>query len=366
MKLLYITQRANEEGGVQRVLAVKTNYLIEKFDYEICIVTQNGGNENLFFEFNKRIDFYDISLKANKAFNLLRYKKELQTCIKKVQPDCIIVCDFALKSFSIPLLINTKIPIIFEAHGSRFNEYKESRFFGFTNRFKYIYRNYCASKFLTFVALSQESLNEWSVKNSIVIPNPLWIETKSYSDLKAKKIIAVARHSHEKGIDRLLQIWKLVAEKHSDWSLEIYGKPNEDLGLIHLAKKLMIEKSVAFLDPVKNIQQKYTEASILVMTSRNEALPMVLIEAMACGLPCIAYDCPVGPKAIIKNNENGFLIEDENIDLFVEKLELLITNENLRVELGIKAIKSAEPYKIESIMSIWNVFFLDLKKRKGK
>lgn len=131
MKLLYITQRANEEGGVQRVLSIKTNYLIEKFNYEVCIITQNGGNDDLFFEFNEKIEFHDIILKSNKIFNLLHYKKALLEHIKKIQPDCIIVCDFALKSFSIPLFIKTQIPIIFEAHGSKFNEYKESRFFWF-------------------------------------------------------------------------------------------------------------------------------------------------------------------------------------------------------------------------------------------
>lgn len=357
MNLLYITQRANEEGGVQRVLAVKTNYLIEKFDYKVSIITQNEGNKNLFFEFNDQIDFYDIELKSNKVLNLLRYKKKLQKFITIIQPDCIIVCDFALKSFSIPLLIKTKIPIVFEAHGSRFNEYRNSSFLGLTNRFKYKYRNYCASHFFLFIALSNESLKEWSVKNGIIIPNPLWIEKESFSDLKAKKVIVVARHSHEKGIDRLLQIWKLVAEKQTDWSLEIYGKQDENLGLENLAKKLNIEKTVLFFNPVKNITQKYKEVSILAMTSRNEALPMVLLEAMAIGLPCIAYDCPVGPKAIIQNNENGFLIEDGNKDSFVEKLNLLMEDENLRVTMGENAIKSIEKYDLSTIMQQWKGLF---------
>ncbi|MCV9930881.1 glycosyltransferase family 4 protein [Flavobacterium sp. LS1R47] len=355
MKLLYITQRANEEGGVQRVLAVKTNYLIEKFNYEVYIITQNKGNEKLFFEFNHQIKFYDILLKSNKVSNLLRYKVELQKYIRIIQPDCIIVCDFALKSFSIPLLVNTKVPIVFEVHGSRFNEYRKSHFFGLSNKFKYRYRNYCASHFLYFVALSDESLNEWSVKNSVVISNPLWVGINLFSDLNAKKVIAVARHSYEKGIDRLLEIWEIVMQKHPDWILEIYGKQNEDLALQNLAKKLKIEKNVVFLNPVKSIQQKYNEASILVMTSRNEALPMVLIEAMACGLPSIAYDCPVGPRAIIQNNENGFLIEDGNKDSFVDKLCLLIEDKNLRIKMGKKAIKSIEKYDLDTIMNQWKV-----------
>ena len=353
MKLLYITQRTNEEGGVQRVLSIKTNYLIEKWGYEISIVTQNEGNENLFFEFNKNISFHDISLKSNKIFNLFRYKKQLQRHIKIFRPDCIIVCDFALKSFSIPLFLNTKIPIVFEAHGSRFNEYREFRFLGFMNTLKYKYRNYCASKFLFFNALSDRSLKEWSLKNGIVIPNPLWFQTDVFSDLKSKKVIAVARHSYEKGIDRLLQIWQSVLEKHPDWRLEIYGKTDKNLELENLAKDLNIEGKVFFLNPVTNIQDKYKEASILVMTSRNEALPMVLIEAMACGLPCVAYDCPIGPGAIIQNNKNGFLIEDGNKEAFIEKLNLLIEDEKLRSLIGESAKKNVEKYDLDLIMDQW-------------
>ncbi|SHL11214.1 glycosyltransferase family 4 protein [Flavobacterium chilense] len=357
MKLLYITQRANEEGGVQRVLSIKTNYLIEKFNYEVCIITQNRGDENLFFEFNKQIKFYDISLEKNKIFNLLLYKRELEEYINTIKPDCIIVCDFALKSFSIPMLVKTNIPIIFEAHGSRFNEYRESLFLGFYSKFKYQFRNYCASKFSIFVALSNESLDEWSVKNGFVISNPLWMETKSISDLESKKIIAVARHSYEKGIDRLLQIWKLIVEKHPDWLLEIYGKQNDDLQLLNLVKKLKIEKSITFLNPVKDIHHKYKTASILVMTSRNEAQPMVLIEGMACGLPSVAYDCPVGPRTIIQDNKNGFLIEDGDKDSFVAKLTLLIEDRNLRMKMGEEAKKSVQKYNMELIMQQWKSLF---------
>ncbi|MWB96518.1 glycosyltransferase [Flavobacterium sp. GA093] len=362
MKLLYITQRANEEGGVQRVLSIKTNYLIEKFGYEIAIVTQNKGNVNLFFEFNEKINFYDIELKGNKVFNLLRYKKELQKHIKQFQPDCIVVCDFALKSFSIPLLLDTKISIIFEAHGSKFNEYKVSHYFEFINELKYQYRNYCASKFSTFVALSKESLSEWNVNNAVIIPNPLWFQTDVLSDLKSKRVIAVARHSYEKGIDRLLKIWAFVSQKHSDWILEIYGKTDKNLELQNLAKKLNIEEKIVFLEPIKNIQNKYTEASILAMTSRNEALPMVLIEAMACGLPCIAYDCPVGPKAIIKDNENGFLIEDGNQNSFAEKLNLLIEDENLRIKMSQNAKSSVAKYDLDAIMKQWKNLFESIVK----
>jgi len=152
----------------------------------------------------------------------------------------------------------------------------------------------------------------------------------------------------------LLEIWKKVIEKNPDWNLTIYGKSNPDIDLVSLAKKINIENNITFYDPVKNIEEKYLEASICLMTSRYEGFGMVLIEAMASGLPCIAYDCPCGPRAIIENNNNGFLIEDGKENQFIQKLENLIENENLRIEMGNKAKTSVKKYEIESIMDQWN------------
>ena len=210
------------------------------------------------------------------------------------------------------------------------------------------------------MTLSHASLQEWNVKNGLVIPNPLWFETTTFSDLKAKKVIAVGRHSYEKGLDRMLQIWQKVIQKHPDWTLEIYGKSNQNQELQKLSKTLNIDTNVVFFDPVKNINDKYREASILLMTSRTEGFGMVLIEAMAMGLPCVAYDCPCGPKAIIQNNENGFLIENGNIDSFVQQMELLIEDENLRIQIGKKAQESIKIYDLECIMQQWESLFENL------
>lgn len=360
MKILYIVSKINNEGGVARVISVKANYLIENLGYKVCILTQNEGDFPFFFDFNPKIELHDIILKGNKIDFFIQYVKKLNQKIKFIKPDLIIVCDNGLKSFAIPFILKTKIPIIFESHGSKFIQENQKNKFQFLTKAKLLFKDYSANKFAKFVALSDESLKEWDVRNGVIIPNPLWFKTNQYSGLKSKRVIAVSRHSYEKGLDRLLLIWSKVIEKHPDWNLDIYGKSNIDIDLREIAKSLDISKNVTFYEPVKNINDKYLEASFYVMTSYYEGFPMVLIEAMASGLPCIAYDCPCGPRAIINNNENGFLIENGNLYSFVQKIELLIEDENIRIEMGKKSHKSAEKYNLEFIMQQWKLLFESL------
>lgn len=365
MKLLYLVPSINNEGGVARVLSSKTNYLVEKLAYEVHIVTQNKGNLPLFYSFNPKIIMHDIILKGNKMKFLLDYKNKLKKICQEINPDIIIVSDNGLKGYFVPLLLGTKTPIIFEIHGSKNIEEQEqsSLFFSKTiSLLKLLLKEFGAKKFTRFIALSKHSLKEWSVNNGLIITNPLVLNNEVKANLQSKKVIAVARHSYEKGLDRLLNIWQKVVEKHPDWILEIYGRKSQDLDLKKIASNLQITDSVYFYDPVKNIEDKYASASILVMTSRTEGFGMVLIEAMACGLPCIAYDCPVGPGSVITNNVDGYLIENGNEKQFVEKLSELIENKDLRIKLGEKGQKSVRRFDIETIMSHWNELFVSLKK----
>ena len=367
MKILYITPILNGEGGVARILSIKANYFIENFNYQIDILTQNEGNTSLFFDFNPKIGLYDMSLKGNKISILFEYKKRLQYHIKLLNPDLIIVCDFGLKGFLVPFLINTKKPIIFEAHGSLYNEsryYKVTFFSKLTHQIKYSYRNFGAKRFDLFIALSKESLKEWDLKKGVVIPNPAVVNSDFVASLTSEKVIVVARHSFEKGLDRMLHIWKIVTKKHKDWKLEIYGTEDQSLDLKSLAVALNISDSVRFYEPVKDIENKYLDSAIYAMTSRSEGFPMVLLEAMSCGLPVVAFDCPIGPKSIITNNEDGFLIPDDNFELFATKLNELIEDIDLRKKVGCAAQKSMEKYNIETIMKTWNELFIEILNNK--
>lgn len=361
MKLLYFVPKIKDAGGVARVLAIKANYFIENFDYEVHVLSQNEEDVLPFYNFNSKVVFHKMTLNGN-AFRFFKaFKKQINQKINEINPDTVLVADNGLKAFLIPFIVKTKRPIVFECHGSKFIE-EEDRKFGLVSKlfrkFKYLFKNFCARKFTKFVALSNESLKEWNVKNGIVIPNPSWIETEKKAALKNKKVITVARNSYEKGLDRLLLIWKEIYQKHRDWTLDIY---TDDINSLRKeASNLRIRSGINYLKFVKNIEEKYLEASIYAMTSRTEGFPMVLLEAMASGLPSIAYDCPIGPRAIIAHNQNGFLIPDNNIEKYVKKLSFLIENEEVRLKFGADAKLTSEKFSIEKVMEHWKKFLENL------
>ena len=366
MKILYLTPRINDEGGVARVLAIKTNYLIEKWGYEIAIGTQNKGNTNLFFDFNSNIQLFDVDLPSNNFLVLFHYKKQIQKWIQSFQPDVIVVCDNGLKGFLFPVLFSTSIPIVFEVHGSKYNEelgYASNWVSDFFHNFKYKIRNFGAKKFDYFVALSKESAAEWNNVIAKIIPNPLVFTSEIQSTNESKTVIFVGRHSFEKGIDRLLTIWEIVHRNHPDWTLEIYGKSDSAKTYQSLAQRIKIDSSIRFFEPVSDIQNKYVNASIFVMTSRCEGFPMAILEAMSCRLPVVAFDCPIGPRSIITNYKDGFLIEDGNTESFAFRLNELIANELLRKKLGIQAKNNIQKFRLEVVMNEWNQLFTSVKNK---
>ena len=157
----------------------------------------------------------------------------------------------------------------------------------------------------------------------------------------------------------MLKIWKKVEPQFPDWDLHIFGKIDQDQNYINQAKSLHL-KQMHFHQPVQNIQKEYLESSIMLLPSRSEGFGMVLIEAMACGVPSIAFDCPSGPRDIISNGEDGFLIENQNSEAFQHALEKLIEDESLRKEMGRNAQQNVKRYAPEIIIEQWDKLFKNL------
>lgn len=365
MKLLYITNQICGSGGLERVLSIKASYLTKNLNYDVHILTLNQGGTPLFYDFSEKITYHDITVKGNPLQYFINYRKGIKEIIKKINPDIISVCDDGLKGLLLPYVIGKPCPMVYERHASKNIEIKKDNLKildQLKRKIMFKLMDIGAAKYDTFVVLTNGNTKEWNIQNMVVIPNPLsfFPKKEQLSSLTNKNILAVGNHGFQKGYDRLLQGWKIVLEKYPDWILNIYGKIDDDKKHIKLAEHLGISKNVFVHQPVKNIETKYKEASIYVMSSRSEGFGMVLIEAMAYGVPCVSFDCPSGPKDIIEDKKDGFLIKNGDISTFSSKICSLINNYDLRKKMGVNARLKSEKYLTKNIIPIWDNLFKGL------
>ena len=168
------------------------------------------------------------------------------------------------------------------------------------------------------------------------------------------------RYIH-KGFDNLLDIVHEVFKTHEDWSLQIVGSGEAGLSfLLEKTKSLGLENKIEFTGFRKDVKELMAKSDIYILTSRNEGLPMVLIEAMSQGMACIAYDCVSGPAEIINHGENGILVTDQNKEEMILRLEELIDNEKLRKTLMTNATKSLDKFSLDNVGKKWQKLFESL------
>lgn len=351
-KLLYITTNIQGSGGVSRILSVKLNYLITVFNYQVAIIETNKNGNGFFYDFDKSISFHYINTK-----NIFKYNKELKSCINAINPDIIANCDNGLKGALLTYLIPKNKIIIYERHCSKYvavpNLYARIKL-----KLTTILLQYHIERYTAFIVLNSHEKNNWYGSNIIVMPNPSWfLDEKTNNPKNTKVAIAVGRHDHVKAYNKLIKIWERVVKSNPDWMLKIYGEKNKDLALELLVKNLSLENNVKFMDPVNDVEKIYAEAKMLLSTSISESFPMVFLEAMAYGIPVISFEGTSGLSDLVKNGENGFLVTNHNTLGYVEKINTLILNENLRNKMGEHAKASITKFNIHAVMKQWDNLF---------
>lgn len=373
-------QGTTNSGGTERVLANKVNYLADKQGYDITIVTTDQRNRKPFFDFSPLITHIDLSINYQELSELqplLRlwsfgvklwcHKKKLSELFKSIQPD-IVISMYGSEMLIVPF-IKDKSKKILELHFSKDfrNLYEKSRNRGDLMRVMSLIRDSLEkrviNKYDKFIVLTQEDREAWGNKENIeVIYNACPFQSSQVSERNNPSAIAVGRLSSEKGFDLLISVWQKVVEKHPTWELNIFGS-GEDLNmLIQLIKDNNLINNVHILPPTSNIQKEYLNSSLLLLSSRHEGFGLVLTEAMTCGLPVVSFACPCGPKDIITNGEDGYLIAEGDIDGMADKICLLIENEGLRKDMGDKARLNSLRFSQKTIMQQWEDLFCDLNK----
>ena len=342
MKLLYITNGISGGGGLERVLSIKASYFAEKFGYDVHIITLNDAKET-FYPFSTSITIHPIEICKDWKY-LFFYIQKINQIVKKVQPDIISVCDDGLKGLYVPLWIKKgKAKIIYERHASmNLNGASWQKF----------WMRMGGHLYDKIVVLTNYNLSEWNSSNLTVIPNPVSFYPQEKALLENHQIVCVGSLSYNKGYDLLIDAWSKIASQHPTWSIHIYGKGDASIYQTSI-NQLGIQKQITFHPPVQDIESIYQQASLLVLPSRSEGFGMVLIEAMACGVPCVAFDCPCGPRDIIQNGKNGYLVKVQDTEELAKKMKFLINHPHLRKEMGIFAHHFALKYHISTIATIW-------------
>lgn len=360
MKLLYITNAINGSGGLERVLSVKASYFADAFGYDVTIAVLNDQHLHPFYDFSDRIKFISAPVGGHPLNYIRQYKKAIRYFVAATAPDIILVCDDGLKAFFTPAILKTTIPVIYERHVSKLIElppkagWKEQ----VTTRLKWSLMNRLARKFDAFVVLTQGNVNEWQhLEHLTVIANPLPFEPQARTGLSRKRIICVGKVSYQKGQDILARVWKGIAARFPEWELHNYGKEDE-----HILSSKQLPDNMYLHPPDRYIQQQYLDASIYVLPSRYEGFGMVLIEAMAFGLPCVAFNCNYGPSDIIVPEQNGLLVPAADEVALAGALERLMDNETLRQRLSQQALSDVGSYRMEAIGQKWKALFEKLKR----
>ena len=230
-------------------------------------------------------------------------------------------------------------------------------------------RRYSYARLDAVVALTPQSV-EWlrentharkiiSIPNSILLPlpdNKPRLMPKDVVSAGRKLLLAAGRLHPHKRFDRLLNAFARVAPRHPDWYLVILGEGNLLETLKEQVSRLGLTQQVCFPGFVGNIADWYRAADAFVLTSETEGFPMAVLEAMAHGCPVISVDCPVGPRNIIRNNENGLLVPQDNIESLVDGLDRMLSDDALRKRLASKAVGVLETYSPTRVNAEWQNF----------
>ena len=324
VKIAYCIPSLYYPSGMERVLTLKANYFAEHLGYDIHIILTDGKGKEPYYKLYPSITTHQLDINYDELYGLSlpkrihRYwskqklfKKRLETCLNEIEPD--ITISLLRRDINFINKMKDKSIKLGEIHfnKSNYREFSDNCLPGIIQRAVKQYWMWQlirqVRQLKSFVVLSHEDAAEWTELNNVtVIYNPL----------------------------------PFLPEQLQN---QIY-----ELGI---SPSCILEHSTP------DIVDKYCKSSIFVLSSRYEGFGMVIIEAMACGVPPVSFTCPCGPRDIISDGINGLLVENGNIEGLAEKICYLIENENVRREMGRQARMDIERFRIEPIAEQWKTLF---------
>ena len=357
-------------GGIEKQVTTLANELSKEYKIEI-ISLYNILSGKSFYELDERINVKYIfnsgpnrsEIKnALKKFKLINLVSELRKAFKMLYTKY-----FGLKKIinklNTDILISSRIE--FSKQIKRDDIITISQEHSFIDEKKYIKKVKRSFKHIKYLVVmtkgAKQRYDEWLKKEKIkpevvVIPNMIKEnKTEKNSTLDNNQIISVGRLEEVKDFYTLILVFSVIVKKYPNYVLKIIGEGSMREKLEEQIKNCNLGKKVILTGKLNEneINNEFLKSDIFVLTSKSESFSLVLCEAMNYGVPCVAFDVDVGPREIIQNGKNGFLIEDRNIDLMIKKIDGLLSNNDIRKKMGIDAKKKASQYYPDKILDKW-------------
>lgn len=366
MKILINTDQIYLHGGIEKVMATKVNYWANLPDTEVCIVTTEQAGKPPCYALDPKVKLIDLGINYDRSqsyFSAVNLKKTFshfwkqRKLFEELKPDVIITPNYNFDHYWLSF-IKEDARLLKERHSSRYLEETCRKNASFLQKLKFRLEDWIDSKYDQIVVLNEDEKKYVKSNNAVVIPNP--VDSNVFcADLSKKQVIAAGRLSPVKGFDDLIYAWAIIQEEFSDWQLHFYGQDylGTQAKLQLQINALNLNQSVFFKGNVDDLPKTMTDYSIYAMTSETECFPMVLLEALSVGVPIVSYDCPNGPRNILKSEEDSFLIPYKKIDIFAAQLKKLMQDENLRHQMGQKGQENVQRFSLNIVMQQWNGLF---------
>jgi glycosyltransferase involved in cell wall biosynthesis len=348
-------------GGAERVASVMANCWAQKLK-QVTLITLK--KECPFYELDDRVNYRKLGI-SNRSpswfsgiLNTFSRITSLCRCLKEINPDVVISFFPDINILSIISSRITGIPVIIN---ERTHPGKRSiqRRWKLASRLFYRFAN----RLVIQTEGAGQFFRNFGVKTSVV-PNPVRAQNNQGYYVRENLIISAGRLVPLKGFDRLIRAFA-QSSVYPEWKLAILGEGSERDSLENLSREVGVKEYVSMPGLVKNIDKYYQRASIFVSSSFYEGFPNALAEAMSSGIPCISFDCEFGPSELIRDNKNGMLITEGNIDHMAEAIYELANDAHKREHLGNQAKADMEKlFSVDRVMSEWENVVMEVVQEK--
>ncbi|MBT0607933.1 glycosyltransferase family 4 protein [Aequorivita echinoideorum] len=349
MKIIYITEYIDIAGGIERGLCLRANYLVENFDYRVKIYCTNHKSGRPYYPLNSKIQvIYLEKIETRKSFLGRLQLQYLQAKeIISENADVIISLKYTLHNLFFQYLKKNQ-KLISELRESKAlhyinNKTLKSKLYNFVRKIVYSNQD-------LVITLTKEDKFKWGLKNMEFVHNSKMIYTNNFSLLEKERVLCVSRLDKIKGIRYLIEAWDIVHEIYPNWELKICGEGNDFDNLKKQIVGLELDKVVYLENKSVDVVPEYLKSSIFVLTSEYEAFGNVIVEAQTFGLPVISFDAPSGPREIINDGVDGFLVNLYDVEELATKIILLIKNFDLRKQMGAQAVENSKRFDMDVVM----------------